>query len=419
MRKLVPVLIGCMAVATGASAQQVVVTGGDGAILSMSPQSLYRALGDRLVDGDDVIGNGALDWNRVDPSLPSGRIGLNLPFEVDDRRVLDAVRLGCKLTGGSTRACGTVGLRRDRIVREGGYFEDGGIGAQVARLEAQRIEEQAERDRQMADENMAVVTTSIETVVLPPPAPVPVPPPPPPPAAMIEMAVPAVAAPVPKPPAPVTASIAESIAPAPGRVQASRLFLGRSDFPPGSFAAYGMIVFPTQATSEDRGTYLAICEAFFSALTASADIAAPQSAQMVTVWPVDDRRKPRLLDELNTTRAQEGSCDKAVDFYDVQVARGAMGDAMATGLTLPGRGPFLLAWAPSGMKGQPDAIVLAADMSDVKTIAEAKDVLRIWREDIEQDPELWENGFSVEKIRVKLRQIVNRYGDGLLKFMGG
>jgi len=233
--------------------------------------------------------------------------------------------------------------------------------------------------------------------------------------APVPIPVPVATRPIVKPPAPV----ARRPTGGDNRIYASRLFLGRDSFPPEAFAAYGILAFQTLSTSEDRQTYLAICEAFFGALLNSDDVAADISRQMVTVWPIDDRRRPDLIAGLNTTRAQEGSCENAVEYYDIQIARGAIGDARQAGVDLSGRGPFLLAWAPAGMKGHPDAVVLAADLGNVKTVADAKDVLRIWREDIEQDPDLWQDGFSLEKMRVKLRQIVNRYGDGLLKFLGG
>jgi len=256
----------------------------------------------------------------------------------------------------------------------------------------------------------AFVTEAPVPMAAPRPAPVPVPVL----ADMPNLVVPAMPRSTGRPPVGSAVPAAET-----GRVYASRLFTGREGFPPEDFAAYGIVAFSTLATSEDRDTYMAICEAFFSALLNSGDLAADASEQMVTVWPVDDRNRPDLTASLNTTRAQEGSCENAVEYYDIQVARGAIGEAMQTGIELSGRGPFLLAWAPAGTKGSPDAVVLAADMSDVKTVADAKDVLRIWREDIEQDPDLWQNGFSVEKLRVKLRLIVDRYGEGLLRFMGG
>ncbi len=220
--------------------------------------------------------------------------------------------------------------------------------------------------------------------------------------------------------APPSDAPAPTGAAAPGAIEATRLFAGRDSFPPEAFAAYGILAFDTLATGADRDRYVAICEAFFGALVNATDAdAPPPEAQMVTVWPVDDRDDPGLPDALNTARAGADSCDRAVDFYDVQVAQTAIDDARRAGVSTSGRGPFLLAWAPAARKGAADAVVLAADMGGVTTAQEAKDVLRIWRDDIERDPSLWTGGFTVEKLRVKLRQIANRYGEALLRFMGG
>lgn len=420
MRVFVSVLAGGLIVGAGALAlaqeSGVTVTDDIGAVISLSPGQVYRALGDRLVSGNDVIGNNTGSWSQIDPMLSSSPIRVTLPYGIDEETLLDMIRFGCREYSGSFGACSKVGLRRDIL---------SGDGPRVARIDPERLQ------RALPAEQPAM---SVE------PAPPPPPPPPPDPVVVIpSIRIPVEAvqiesiaggasaplvAPIPRPapatPAPAIPAVA--IAPQPvrqERIYASRLFLGRDSFPPEAFAAYGILAFQTLSTSEDRQAYMAICEAFFGALLNSDDVAADISRQMVTVWPIDDRKRPDLIDDLNTTRAQEGSCEDAVEFYDIQIARGAIGDARQAGVDLTGRGPFLLAWAPAAMKGHPDAVVLAADLSNVKTVADAKDVLRIWREDIEQDPELWEDGFSLEKMRVKLRQVVNRYGDGLLRFFGG
>jgi len=201
------------------------------------------------------------------------------------------------------------------------------------------------------------------------------------------------------------------------RVFATRMFHGQANLPPESFAAYGVLAFSTLATSADGEAYLAICEAFFSTLIDSDDLAAEVGDRMITAWPIDDRRNPGLTDSLNSTRAARESCSRAVEFYDIQRARGSIDDAGDTGLSLTGRGPFLLAWAPAGAKAKADAVVLAADLSDVKTVAEATRVLTIWRDEIERDAAFWQDGFSPEKIRTKLGQINDGEGDSPLRFI--
>jgi hypothetical protein len=344
------------------------------------------------VTGTDTIGNNRINWKQVKPALPSAPISVTLLDAADEGILVGAIREGCLIAGGAARPCDRVRLRRDRLDFDGMRWAGAILEPGMARFEP----------------------GIMQPAILPAPPP---PPKPPTPAhttkAIQTVTLPAYVQTV--DPAPVVVEAPVNT----GRVQATRLFTGRDSFPPEAFAAYGILAFRTLSTSEDKAQYVAICEAFFSALLNSDDVAAPKSAQMVTVWPVDDRTNPDLPDTLNTTRAEEGSCENAVEYYDIAIARGAIGEALSTGISLSGRGPFLLAWSPTAKKGAPDAIVLAADMSDVKSVADAKDMLTIWRKDIEGDPALWQDGFSAEKIRVKLRQIVNRYGDGLIKFLGG
>ncbi len=384
--------------ASGAFAQEsgAFVTSETGTEIALSRVQLYRAVGDRMVTGNDVIGNNLRNWQQIGIGLPREAIRVGLSNGGDEGALLDAVRQGCVEAGGSYRGCAKVRLRQDRLER-------GGFG--VARFDA------------------ALMAALPDFAV---PAPMPEPAPEPKPIIAAPQAPAKIptsdnlknrTAMVPAMVRPVTVEAVMEAAPA--QVYATRLFLGRDSFPPEAFAAYGILAFNTRATSEDEALYIAICEAFFGTLENSADAPAAKSAQMVTVWPVDDRRNPDLIDDLNTASAGGDSCAKAVEFYDLQIAREAIGHARTAGVALSGRGPFLLAWSPAGKKGQPDAVVLAADLSDVQNAVDAKDVLRIWREDIEGDQALWQDGFSVEKTRVKLRQIVNRYGDGLLKFFGG
>jgi len=427
MRVFVSALAGGLIVGAGALAQEsgVTVTNDIGAVISLSPAQVYRALGDRLVSGNDVVGNNTRRWNQIDPFLSASPIRVALPYGLDDADLLDMIRYGCREYAGSPDTCSKVGLRRDVVAAD---------GPRVARIDAMRLESALPTEQ---------VAMMVEVVPAPPPVPVPVPvpppPPPPPPAAPIAapvVAVPAMVvetiplpdnesaplvAPVPTPAPVTTRPVVKPPAPmarrATGedRAYASRLFAGRDGLPPEALAPYGILAFRTLSTDADRQAYLALCEAFFGTVSEADDAAADIGRHMVTVWPIDDRRRPDLIAGLNATRAQEGSCENTVEDYDIQIARGAIGDARQAGVDLSGRGPFLLAWAPAGMKGHPDAVVLAADLGNVKTVADAKDVLRVWRENIERDPDLWQDGFSVEAVR----QIADRYGNGLLKFFGG
>jgi hypothetical protein len=115
---------------------------------------------------------------------------------------------------------------------------------------------------------------------------------------------------------------------------------------------------------------------------------------------------------------QNGLCGIAVDGYDLATARTALHDAARVGMDTSGIGPFLLAWSPSTNKGKPDALVLVADLSDVTTYPQAQEFLLAWSHDIEQDPSVWRNGWSLAKVRMKIRLWADTYGAKILSFAG-
>lgn len=396
MRRLFLGLLSAAGLTTSVAAQDTTayVIGAAGEHVPLSAKALYRAIGDRIVSGGDEFGNSRFNWKQADPTLPDARIMFAIGRTRDESLLRALVQHGCTISGESVDACDAVGIREDVLDRDGTAWQGATFLPGMAQFEI-FLEYSSTPEREYSVPQMSrTVTSGGQTQIF-----------------TAHRAT-----------APTTMIMPEpvmEVAPFPDQVYAARLFLGRNSFPPEAFAAYGILAFDTLATASEEPRYRAICEAFFSALLNSDDIAADVSAQMVTVWPIDDRHDPDLTAALNTTREGTESCASAVTYYDVQVALDAISDARAAGISLTGRGPFLIAWAPAGMKGAPDAIVLAADLGNIQTAQEAKDELRIWRDNIERDPSLWETGFTVEKLRVKLRQIVNRYGESLLRFLGG
>jgi hypothetical protein len=89
-------------------------------------------------------------------------------------------------------------------------------------------------------------------------------------------------------------------------------------------------------------------------------------------------------------------------------------EATKAGLRLLGSGPFLLGWAPSGEKGKKDALVLAVDLSGANTNEHYLEYFREWRDDIERRPEVWNNGWSLEKLRLAIRDWADKTGTMLL-----
>jgi hypothetical protein len=197
-------------------------------------------------------------------------------------------------------------------------------------------------------------------------------------------------------------------------VLASRLFAGPSQYPPESFAAYGILAFRSRASPQDRARHLMICEAYVTGLPHVSELDVDISDQMATVWPVDS---DLASDKLNRM-PRKGICEVAVDSYGLATARQALKDAYLAGMDASGIGPFLLAWSPSIGKGKRGALVLGADMSDVTTAGHAQEFLKEWSHDIEQDPLVWRKGWNRGRTSLKIRLWVDKYGPKILTLFG-
>lgn len=210
-------------------------------------------------------------------------------------------------------------------------------------------------------------------------------------------------------PAAVAESAAVARESASRAVTASRLFAGPTQYPPEDFAAYGIVAFPSRATSHDRARHLMICEAYVGSLPHASALAVAIEDQMATVWPLD---ADDMATELNGrgSRRPTAICDAAVDAYGLALAQQALHDGAAAGVDVSGPGPFLLAWSPPSDKGQADAVVLMVDLSGVTTAGQALELFQRWRTDIEGSPELWRTGWDLDDLRMTIRQWVDRFG---------
>lgn len=199
-----------------------------------------------------------------------------------------------------------------------------------------------------------------------------------------------------------------------GDIRASRTFIEPHRLPPRAFAAYGIVAFSTKAATWNRDRHKMICEAYIASLPASSDLAVVEAKQMVTVWPVTSRT---LAEDLESKSAA-AACQKAIDGYHLPTSLGAIRDAQAAGYELDGEGPFLIAWAPASKKGQPDVPVLSADLSGARTPVQVMEIMRKWRDDIEANPDLWgdADGWSLEAMRIKVRDWADHFGRVVLKF---
>jgi hypothetical protein len=205
-----------------------------------------------------------------------------------------------------------------------------------------------------------------------------------------------------------------------GDVKTSRTFAGPTQYPPLRFAAYGIVAFTSRAVPEDTGRYQMICNAYIASLPSSKEVTVPIERQMVTVWPIDiDSTAVRI--SAMTHDEDEKVCKEAVSSYGLVTALGAINDAKysnAQNRKLDGLGPFLLAWSPSGHKGQPDALVLVSDFSNVTNFDQAKQRFRDWSTEIEKNPDLWKKGWNTERLRVVIQLWTDKYGPQILKLFG-
>jgi hypothetical protein len=199
-------------------------------------------------------------------------------------------------------------------------------------------------------------------------------------------------------------------------VRASRTFAGPGEYPPEEFAGYGVVAFNLRPDAERGGVF---CEAFRQALLTDAELEAagvPAEHQMVTVWPVAsaEAASAARADDRDACAAAVAEYDFAAGTFAIEEANRADPDA-----TLTGPGPFLLAWSPGRTKGEADALVLAVDLSGVRTLEQARVEFLAWRNQIQRNPELWSpDGWSIETVRLAIQRWADRRADTILSLLG-
>jgi hypothetical protein len=187
---------------------------------------------------------------------------------------------------------------------------------------------------------------------------------------------------------------------------ATRIFAGPS-LDTSDFAALGIVIFKSRATSYDRERYRIICEAYVSALPHSTETGLPSLEQMVTVWPVEEDAVSSMING----QSREQVCDIAVSRYSLAASKAYGRRANSSGVSLSGRGPFIVAWAPSSEMDSPDSQVLVADLSSVDSIREAKSVFETWGEQIQGDSSTWSDGWNLDKLGATIRNWLDDNGN--------
>lgn len=203
-------------------------------------------------------------------------------------------------------------------------------------------------------------------------------------------------------------------------IRATRAFAGPGQYPPKDFAAYGIIAFRAAVTPDSLNRYLAICRGFLAGIPAATeleDLGVPMKQQMATVWPLDSQDFATYLNRTNVSLALE-ECNDIVALVDLPTSLDAIKKASrSSGKEFTAQGPYLLAWSPSLTMGDPGALVLVWDLSDVTNVTQATRMFTDWAVEIERDPSLWNQGWNLENLRTKLRLWADKYGQGVLKML--
>jgi hypothetical protein len=186
-----------------------------------------------------------------------------------------------------------------------------------------------------------------------------------------------------------------------------RSYLKNEQIPPLGVGAYGIVAFRARPTAANRERLLMICSSFISYLPRQEVIPAfiPRSDYMLTVWP---------LDTPDAEEAKKDDCNFVTDHYDLFAADSAIADAEKQGAHFGAEGPFLIGWSPSNTRGVTDKVVLVVDMSSFYSQDSFDRAFQFWKEKIIQDPALWRHGFTVEGMRLAIRDFVDHYGPAIL-----
>lgn len=241
----------------------------------------------------------------------------------------------------------------------------------------------------------------------PPPAPLPVPLPPPPPGPTAAMHGP------PPAPLPPRAPSEPAGGSAPAQPIATRLFADPKFRVPDDFGAIAVLVFPADA-AQDPARVLMVCRTFVAAMLPSTTVTQeqPNWQQMVTLWPVV--RGSAALDPSNQDVHGAGAdatvCPAAVKDYDYVASAVWLAKLPPTIDFGDGQGPFLVAWAPARMAGAAHVPILTYDLSAFATPVALRRAMRIWTDEIEDNPAAWSSGWNLTRFRLKAAAEADQFG---------
>lgn len=217
----------------------------------------------------------------------------------------------------------------------------------------------------------------------------------------------------------VTAAQTEQPASAGGPPVPTRVFAGPDQFPPENFRGYGFMTFIATASEFDFGRHMIFCQAYMNSLPASASVAEQPGDQFVTVWPLIDAALSERLNRAMHRSDTIATCKQAIDSYDASRARAILSNIRKNeGIALDGLGPYLFGWIPADEFGQVGKLILMLDLSRVSTYEQALIQLQSWQQKIATNPELLQDGFSIENLRRLVRDWSDQHGQAFLVLIG-
>ncbi|RDJ05819.1 hypothetical protein [Rhizobium grahamii] len=186
-----------------------------------------------------------------------------------------------------------------------------------------------------------------------------------------------------------------------------RAYIRTTDIPPPGFGAYGVVTFQSTATDANAAKLKMVCRAFVATFPKNHQI--PDSVRledrMITLWPIFHVADPAVAAD---------DCDFVTSDYDLGAAALAMRDARLQGAEFEGEGPYLVGWSPSDSRGRKDKLVLVVDMSAANDQIAIDRLFLFWKQKIIDDPDAWRGGFSLERLRVSIKDFADKYGQDML-----
>ena len=195
-----------------------------------------------------------------------------------------------------------------------------------------------------------------------------------------------------------------------GDIKASRAFASEKRLPPTDFAAYGVVVFKNSAGSEHLDRFHMVCEAYLNSLSHISQTSTPRAQQMVTIWPMASETSAENANKA----AKAETCDVAVPSYGLNYSLKVLqmlesGDSLHGSFDVSGDGPFLIARSPTKDVDGRETVALFYDLSSVLAYDRMLLYFSRWRDKIQENPELWQDGFEEDSLVIILRD----YFDGM------